>query len=230
MHKENYWFATQTRTEIGVNKQPGSPRGWLLRALNSAGAETSEGIIQGRMITVAGVWFRPKTVPVLNYPSLIRFFEYDPNASGVRAPRRLPTHPAIGCAWCVPMWDIVPMITEIKATADLVWWARSPDPKSVAKPESAAMLSHEELYKLFEQGQRPYEISKRLNLIGPSVRYVYQKWEAGIPPDRQARKPIDHRAVLDDLRTNLWTQGDLAQKYGCSRFTINKIAKSLKNK
>lgn len=214
--------------EIGTNRQPGSPRGWLLRSLGGTGQESTESIIQGRAITLAGVWFRPKPVEILDYPCLIRFFEFDPNATGVRPNRREPTHMSIGCAWCVPIADLVAANRRIMATADLVWWARPTDVKP--KITASAMLSHEELYQLFEQGQRPHEISKRLNLVGPSVRYVYQKWEAGIPPARQTRKPLDHASVIEDLRMNTMTQGEIADKYSVSRFTINKIARQLQNK
>lgn len=227
MHKENSWFNTQTRIEIGTNRQPGSPRGWLLRSLGGNGQESTEGAVQGRDITVAGVWFRPKAIEVLPYPALIRFFEFDPNAAGVRDSRRVPTHQAIGCAWCVPMHMIMPVMTQIQATADLVWWARPTDAKP--KITASAMMSHESLYALFEQGQTPHEISKQYNLLGPSVRYVHQKWQQGIPPARQRRKALDHKAVIEDLRLNQKTQAEIAEKYEVSRFTINKIARQLKN-
>lgn len=228
MHRENTWFNIHSRQEIGTNRAPGSPRGWLLRSLGGQGQEISQSIIQGRNLTVAGVWFRPKPTVVLNYPCLIRLFEFDPNAAGIKPHRRLPTHPAIGCAWCVPVHEIISVSQQIQTSADLIWWAHPTDVKP--KQQASAMLSHEELYELFEQGQRPWEISKRLNLIGPSVRYVHQKWLQGIPPERQQRKPLDHDQVREDLRLAVLTQGEIAQKYGVSRFTINKIARQLQNK
>jgi len=223
MHKENTWLHTATRRETGVNKTPGSPRAWLNRALDQSGPEISTGRIRARDITVAGVWIMPKDLPDLPYDALYRFFEYlNPD----QRPRATHSQRAIGVAWTVPSDKIFTTLNQL-AQADLVWWAW-PTEKPETKPTGpVTRLSHPELYQLFQQGQTAMEISLATGMQSNSVRYVYKKWQAGLPAlNDHGRRTLNHAEICDDLRTYSMTLQQVADKHGCSRNTIHKINKA----
>jgi len=218
MHKENTWLQPATQRVSGVNKIPGSPRAWINRALDQMGPEISTGIIRSRDLTVSGIWIRPKSVPDLPYNALYRFFDY---VDTTLNQRHRVMHKAIGAAWTVPSDDIFKVLKDITATADLVWWAW---PVAASEPTRSRhiVLSHQELYQLFDSGKTVSEISTETGMLKNTVSYVHKKWLAGKPTDN---KRLDHEAICHLLTTTQLTHQELATQMGCSKDMIHRISK-----
>lgn len=232
MHKENSWVNVRTQVITGVNKPPGSPRMWINRALEVAGIDIGQGVIRPKKITVAAVWFRPCVTLPLPYNSLTRFFNYDVNKR-YSVSNRVPVKKAIGIAWEVPVDEIVQVIRLLNMSgAEMIWWARPlierEREKTLVELGLRHKLDHADLYKMFEAGQTVRQVADAYSMLTATVRYVHRKWQQGKPSCHMhfGRKPLDHLAVLDDLRTPDTTMQTIADKHGCTRYTVQKIAKA----
>lgn len=232
MYKENCWIHVKTNVITGVNKPPGSPRMWVNRALDLASTEIGQGVVRPKNISVAAVWLRPCNTIELPYTSLVRFFKYTPNAR--KYSRNKPeSYKAIGIAWEVPFEQIFPVMKLLKESgAEMVWWYRpipeKEKPKTLAELGVCTRLDHAEIYKLFDQGKTVLEVSRIFDAQPNTVRYVYKKWKLKKPPEHMhfGRKPLNRDSVLEDLRLNELTMQQIADKHGCTRHTVHKIAKS----
>ena len=91
-------------------------------------------------------------------------------------------------------------------------------------------FDHAMAYELFEAGKTPLEVAHHYNVMPATVRYIHKKWKSGKPSCHMhfGRRPLDHEAILDDLRGTELTLQAIADKYGCTRFTVHKIAKAHK--
>lgn len=234
MYKENSWTNVKTQVATGVNKAPGSPRMWVNRALDSANPDLGSGsLLKPKQISVAAVWLRPCVTLPLPYNALIRYFEYDPNKRYTAPRNKLPTQRAIGIAWTVPIDEILSVLRLLKMSgAELVWWctpeAEKEKPKKLDEIGIGGKLNHAMLYELFVQGLTPTQVANKFGALPATIRYVHKKWLAGKPSCHMhfGRKALDHAAVVDDLRGSDMTMQEIADKHGCTRFTVHKLAKA----
>lgn len=184
MSKENTWINTRTRVMSGVNQPPGSPRAWVLRALDSAAHEVTQGLVRPKLISVAAVWTRPCTTVDLPYTSLIRFFDMQINQRNNKWVPKPAMTPCIGIAWQVPMEAVLPAVRQLMASdAFKVWWC-TPEREVVAERpnltglQTRVKLDHGELFECFDRGVRPHTLAHERGLSPNAVRYVFQKWKA----------------------------------------------------
>jgi hypothetical protein len=234
MYKENSWINIKTQVITGVNKAPGSPRMWLNRALDTASADVfTNSIIKPKQLSVAAIWLRPCVTLPLPYNALVRYFDFDPNKRYTVPRNRAPLQKAIGITWAVPYEDILPVLRLLKMSgAEMVWWCTPEEEKD--KPNKldeigiGGKLNHAMLYELFEKGMSSIEVAHKFGALPATIRYVYKKWKSGKPSCHMhfGRKPLDHEAVVDDLRTEGLSMQDIADKHGCTRFTVHKLAKA----
>lgn len=209
---------------------------WPNRAFDTGGSiEASESIIRPRQLSVAAIWLRPCVTLDFPYPSLIRFFDMQINQRNNKwVPKPDPT-PAIGIAWQVPIEDILGVLRTLNHSgAHMIWWC-TPDkekerPKSMVELGVRASVDHAKVYKMFDRGMTPIQVSEAMGVMVPTIRYIHKKWREGKPADHMhfGRRPISHDAILDDLRTPDVTMQMVADKHGCTRFTVHKIAKANK--
>jgi len=184
MSKENTWINTRTRVITGVNKPPGSPRAWVLRALDSASHEITQSLIRPKLISVAAIWTRPNSTIDFPYTSLIRFFDMQIDQRNNKWVPRPPTTPCIGRAWQIPIDHVLPAVRELMSSSALmVWWCTPERDDPTAKPDLTGLkvrlkLDHEELFTCFDRGQRPHNLAHERGLSPNAVRYVFQKWKA----------------------------------------------------
>jgi len=232
MHKENTWLNSRTQVITGVNKTPGSPRMWPNRAFDTSGSiDASQSLLKPKHLSVAAVWLRPCVTLDFPYTSIIRFFDLQIKQRNNRwVPKPAPVH-AIGIAWCVPYDDIFQVVRTLSFSgAEMVWWC-TPDmekeaPKTMMELGIRSRLDHAVLYQRFEQGHTPMQVATELNIMVPTVRYVYRKWQLGKPSQHvnTGRQKIDHLALLDDYRANL-TVIEIATRHNCTPGTVHAIAR-----
>lgn len=232
MHKENSWVNPRTQVITAVNKIPGSPRMWPNRAFDTGGSiEASESIIKPKLLSVSAIWLRPCATIDFPYPSLIRFFDLQINQRNNKwVPKPDPT-PAIGRAWQVPFEDILGVLRTLNHSgAYMIWWCTPEREKERAKTQTElgvrASVDHEKVYKMFDRGMTPRQVSEEMGVMVETIRYIQRKWRDGKPAEHMhfGRKPLDHLAIIDDLRTPDITCQAIADKHGCTRFTVHKLA------
>lgn len=222
--KQNSWLNTRTNQQYGTNTWLGSPRGWIQRAvgLKTPDLALHETTTDPNLFTVAGIWRRGQPVPDSgSLPAFYRFFSISENIrkyyhAGINH------YPVIGMAWVVPEKDILKTYNYFRSQgAEWLWWDWPVESKP-KKYSQGKMLDHADLYERFESGQTVSQVADALDLLRPSVHYVYKKWQAGHSSERRAKVPVDHEMIVQDLRMGRKV-ADMVQDYGCSRTMIYKI-------
>jgi len=222
--KQNSWLNTKTNQYYGTNTLLGSPRGWYQRAvgLKQPDLFLHPTTVDPGVYTVAGVWLRAHALPNSGaIPAFYRYFTISDNIRRFNDPK-VQHMPAIGMAWSVRDKDILTVYNQFRESGAVwVWWDWPQEPKAKKFSEGKA-LDHDLLYEKFSAGMSSSEVADELDLLRPSVHYVYQKWQAGEPPNRKPRAIVDHSAVVQDLRLGR-PVADIVAEHKCSRAMIYKI-------
>lgn len=183
--KQDVWTNTKTLVESGVNGPLGSPRAWFRRALDTHNIDAvtfQDGSLTPHEISVAGIWYRPCSVPITGmYRELFRFFEI-PEAHNISRPSHLvPGVRAIGMCAAVPMSEIVKWVKIYKDHGATFTWWKKPEDRSPRVAKSVVSerrrTDHTEVFKLLDLGRTRNQISEILGLPKPNIDYIVKKWE-----------------------------------------------------
>jgi len=182
--KQDRWINTKTQVEYGTNGALGSPRAWLRRALDVPTLDDvtfQPGSLTQQEISVAGIWYRPCSVPITGmYRELFRFFEI-PAEHQIHRPRTLvPQVPAIGLCAAVPVSEVMKWIRVYQQHgAAYTWWnvPHSPDVKPPKSETSTRRVTdHGQVFKLLDSGRTKRQICEIMDLPMPNVEYIAKKW------------------------------------------------------
>jgi hypothetical protein len=180
--KQDRWINTKTQVELGTNGALGSPRAWFRRALDStnvADMTFEPGSLTGHEISVAGIWYRPCSVPITGmHRELFRFFKVPKPELIVRAAHLVPVMPVIGLCAAVPMHEVMQWIQIYKAHGAAFTWWNAPQDIAVrtAKSVNRRRTDHEQVFALLDAGLTRIAISEQLDLPLPNLDYIAKKW------------------------------------------------------
>jgi hypothetical protein len=233
--KENVWINTKTSVEVGLNTGAGSPRAWLLRALDiGKGKDIAilPGSLHPQSIAVAGLWERDgaKLPDTGDRKTLFRFFDLPKGIQRGNANSKL--IPFIGMAVEVQADEILMWIRAFKQSgAQWIWWAfpgqaTYDDPKDLDERPRNKKLDHELLYKRFEQGETVNSLALEFKVDLSAISYVKKKWENGLPAKCVAQKLNEdvREAVIEDIRLGELSFTEIAIKHSTTRATVSKWA------
>ena len=236
--RENIWTNTQTLTELGVNSMIGSPRAWLMRALNVVSTATELDICPGglhpKLITVAGVWPQGSPLPdTESYHCLYRFFEL-PDKLGTyynRGQARQPMKNYTGIACQVPDHEILDMLRKFKAGgAEWTWWAYEGEAvfRNKYKPDERpanGKLDHAEIYRRLDAGESMAAMAREFGVTETAIHYVRRKWARGAPAvQHRAIDPEVREQIIQDIKVGELAFTEIADKYNTTRATVSKWA------
>ena len=180
--KQDRWINTKTQVEYGTNGALGSPRAWFRRALDStnvADMTFEPGSLTGHEISVAGIWYRPCSVPITGmHRELFRFFKVPRPELIVRAAHLVPVEPVIGLCAAVPMSEVMQWIQVYKMHGAAFTWWNAPQDIAVrtAKSVNRRRTDHEQVFALLDAGLTRIAISEQLDLPLPNLDYIAKKW------------------------------------------------------
>lgn len=181
--KQDRWTNTRTLVEYGTNGALGSPRSWIRRALDStnvADMTFEPGSLTPHEISVAGIWYRPCSVPITGmYRELFRFFKIPKPELIVRATHLVPVVPVIGMCAAVPMDEVVKWVQIYKNHGAAFTWWNAPQDVAVraAKAVNRRRTDHEQVFRLLDAGLTRTAICEQLDLPMPNLDYIVKKWE-----------------------------------------------------
>ena len=183
--KEDRWTHTATRAMYGTTSTLGSPRGWLRRAFDSASIDFTTfqaGSITPTEISVAGIWYRPCSIPITGmHRELYRYFEI-PEARLMRRPARtVPCVPVIGMCATVPMSEVLHWVRVYQEHgATFTWWKRPADTALRASDKSSERrkLDYEKVFRLLNSGMTRKALCEELDLSTQHADYAIKKWHA----------------------------------------------------
>jgi len=233
--KENIWINTKTNVEVGLNTGAGSPRAWLLRALDiGKGKELgiSAGSLHPQSIAVAGLWERDgaRLPDTGNRKTLFRFFDLPKGIQRGNSNSRLVSF--IGMAIEAEPDEILTWVRAFKQSgAQWIWWA-FPGEAVYANPADVdgrprnKRLDHELLYKRFERGDSVVSLAHEFNVEPQAISYVKQKWENNLPALTTVSKLDDsvREALIQDIIIGEMTFMEIAVKHNTTRATVSKWA------
>lgn len=231
--KENVWINTETNVEVGLNTGAGSPRAWLLRALDigkNNELSVSPGSLHPQSIAVAGLWHRDgaRLPDTGDRNTLFRFFDLPKSLLKGNTNSRLV--PFIGMAVEVPSDEILMWIRAFKQSgAKWIWWAfpgeASYERLNDERPRNKR-LDHELLYKRFERGDSNVTLANEFEVDVTAIQYVKRKWENSLPAVSNVRKLSDEsrEAMIEDIKLGDMTFNEIAVKHGTTRATVSKWA------
>ncbi len=233
--KENIWINTKTNVEVGLNTGAGSPRAWLLRALDvGKGRELgiSEGSLHPQSIAVAGLWERDgaRLPDTGNRKTLFRFFDLPKSLQRGNSNSRLV--PFIGMAIEAEPDEILMWVRAFKQSgAQWIWWAFPGEAsygnlKTIDERPRNKKLDHELLYQRFECGDSIVKLAREFQVEPQAIAYVREKWENNLPALTSVRKLDDEvrEAILEDIKLGELTFKEIAVKYNTTRATVSKWA------
>jgi hypothetical protein len=180
--KQDRWINTKTQVELGTNGALGSPRAWFRRALDStnvADMTFEPGSLTAHEISVAGIWYKPCSVPITGmHRELFRFFKVPRPELIVRAAHLVPVMPVIGLCAAVPMHEVMHWIQIYKAHGAAFTWWNAPQDIAVrtAKSVNRRRTDHEQVFALLDAGLTRIAISEQLDLPLPNLDYIAKKW------------------------------------------------------
>jgi len=233
--KENIWINTKTNVEVGLNTGAGSPRAWLLRALD-VGKGRELGILEGSLhpqsIAVAGLWERDgaRLPDTGDRKTLFRFFDLPKSLQ--RGNSNSCFVPFIGMAIEAKPDEILMWVRAFKQSgAQWIWWAFPGEavydnPADVDGRPRNKKLDHELLYQRFERGDSIVSLAHEFDVDSQSISYVKHKWENKLPAVTTVRKLDDdiRESILEDIRLGDLTFSEIAVKYNTTRATVSKWA------
>lgn len=182
--KKDVWTNTKTLVEFGTNGPLGSPRAWFRRALDSNNIDDvtfKDGSLTSYEISVAGIWYRPCSVPITGmHRELFRFYKIPQAHSITRAKSTVPMVSAIGMCAAVPLDEVVSWLQVYRDHgATFTWWS-IPQDRAVraAQPivSNRRRTDHNEVFKLLDSGRNTQQISEIMNLPKPNIAYIAKKW------------------------------------------------------
>lgn len=186
---QDRWTHTTTRAMFGTTSTLGSPRGWLRRAFDSASVDFTTfqpGSLTPSEISVAGIWYRPCSIPITGmHRELYRWFEI-PEAHQMRRPARsVPGVPAIGMCAAVPMHEVMHWL---KVYADhgatFVWWKVPSDNhiRASVTPSGRRRVDYEKVFEMLNAGMTKTALCETLDLTTQNADYAIKKWHAHNQP------------------------------------------------
>ena len=181
--KQDRWINTKTQVEYGTNGALGSPRAWFRRALDStnvADMTFESGSLTGHEISVAGIWYRPCSVPITGmHRELFRFFQVPKPELIVRATHLVPVQPVIGMCAAVPMHEVTHWLRVYRESGAVFTWWNTPQDVAVRAVKSAARrrTDHEQVFRLLDAGLTRTAICEQLDLPMPNLDYIARKWQ-----------------------------------------------------
>lgn len=233
--KQDAWTHTATNAEYGTTGALGSPRSWLRRALDTQTLDDTTfqpGSITSTEISVAGIWYRPCSIPITDmHRELFRFFDI-PKPDMIMRPRtRVPLVPVIGLAAAVPMHEVMHWLKVYKEHgAAYTWWhipvdkaVRAVNPLAGKRPRRR--LDHTQVYKMLDAGKSRTEIAQQLDFPKENIDYVIKKWRLGLSSETLQNKPrIDVTALLKDYAEGV-KANELAVRYDTTPAYVYKLIK-----
>jgi hypothetical protein len=232
--QQDIWTNTSTATTLGVTGPLGSPRGWLRRALNVSNLDDTtfhETSITPPEISVAGIWYLPVTgLPATGaHRELIRWFSIPGTQHMIRKNNK-ELLPAVGIAAAVPYHEVSHWVKVYQESGAVFTWWKRPENKSVRASSSEKpqrrQLDHAAIYALLDEGLKPSEIARKLEIPVPNIEYVKKKWTNGDVLSER-RVPIDLTALIADYRAGA-TAIELAEKYETSESYVYRIMRGAK--
>jgi len=233
--KENIWINTKTNVEVGINTGAGSPRAWLLRALDIGKGKDlgiSVGSLHPQSIAVAGLWERDgaRLPDTGNRKTLFRFFDLPKSLQRGNSNSRLV--PFIGMAIEAQPDEILTWVRAFKQSgAQWIWWAFPGEavynnPTDVDARPRNKRLDHELLYKRFARGDSIVSLAHEFEVEPQAIAYVKQKWENNLPAVTAVGKLDDkmREAMIQDIILGEMTFMEIAVKYETTRATVSKWA------
>ena len=181
--EQDKWTNTKTQVVYGTNGVLGSPRAWLRRALdvvNVADMTFETGTLTAHEISVAGIWYRPCSVPITGmHRELFRFYNVPKPNSIVRATHLVPVVPVIGMCAAVPMSEVLYWLQVYKEHGAAFTWWNTPQDLAVraAKIAVRRRTDHEQVFKLLDAGLTKTAICEQLDLPMPNLDYIAKKWQ-----------------------------------------------------
>lgn len=198
--RPDIWHNCRTHHTVGVNTVLGSPRSWVNRSLGLRKQEPDlhDTSMTPKSVSLAGIWPKGVSLPDTGrYHALYRFFELPQDLryinNGLGRDMRL----VIGIALALPGDKVFEWSKEWAKSAEWLWWSW-PQPQRKSQVHSG--LDHEHLYKLFDAGLTHNQVARQENLITASVKYVWDKWAAGKPPQTKPRVFKDHDEIIRRLQ------------------------------
>jgi len=181
--KQDRWTNTKTQVEYGTNGALGSPRSWFRRALDSnnvADISFEPGALTPHEISVAGIWYRPCSVPITGmHRELFRFFKIPERHNIARARNLVPNVSVIGMCAAVPMHEVTHWIRVYREHGAAFTWWNTPEDVAIraAKTVTRRRTDHEQVFALLDAGLTRNAICEQLDLPMPNLIYIVKKWE-----------------------------------------------------
>jgi hypothetical protein len=186
--KQDCWVNTTTQAMFGTTSTMGSPRGWLRRAFDSASIDFTTfepGSITPSEISVAGIWYRPCSIPITGmHRELFRYFEL-PEEKLIRRPARsVPAVPVIGLCAAVPLHEVMSWLKIYQQHgATFTWWKTPSDTHLRASTDSSRRrLDYQKVFELLDSGMTKKALCERLDLTTQNADYAIKKWHAHNQP------------------------------------------------
>jgi hypothetical protein len=181
--KQDRWTNTKTQVEYGTNGALGSPRAWIRRALdfnNVADMTFEPGSLTPPEISVAGIWYRPCSVPITGmYRELFRYFQAPEQHNMAKNRNIVPLVSVIGMCAAVPMEEVMAWIQVYKNHGAAFTWWHTPEDRAVraVKLASRRRTDHEQVFRLLDAGLTRTAICEQLDLPMPNLDYIARKWQ-----------------------------------------------------
>jgi hypothetical protein len=183
--QQDRWIHSQTRVEYGTNGVLGSPRAWIRRALDTVSIEDTTfqpGTITPHEISVAGIWYRPCSVPITGrHRELFRFYCIPEPHKIVKAPNNVPLFSAIGMCATVPADEIMFWLRVYRESGAAFTWWNTPQDRAVraVNPEASnrRRTDHDQVFRLLDAGLTRTAICEQLDLPMPNLMYIAKKWQ-----------------------------------------------------
>jgi hypothetical protein len=183
--KEDRWINTTTQAMFGTTSTLGSPRGWLRRAFDSASIDFTTfepGSITPTEISVAGIWYRPCSVPITGmHRELYRFFELPEERLMRRPARSVPGVPVIGMCAAVPIDEVMSWLRVYQEHgAAFTWWKRPVDSalRASVTVSGRRKVDYEKVFELLDSGISRKALCEALDLTTQNADYAIKKWHA----------------------------------------------------
>jgi len=181
--KQDRWSNTKTQVEYGTNGALGSPRAWIRRALdfnNVADMTFEPGSLTPPEISVAGIWYRPCSVPITGrHRELFRYFQAPEQHNMAKNRNIVPLVSVIGMCAAVPLAEVMTWIQVYKTHGAAFTWWNAPQDSAVraVKLASRRRTDHEQVFALLDAGLTRIAISEQLDLPMPNLDYIARKWQ-----------------------------------------------------
>jgi len=158
--QENRWLEVASGVVLPPQTPPHSPRLWLARAFDSNPLNIETATPNFRSISVAAIFPRGQSIPELDTHCIYYLTQIGGKpVTGISA-----------VATKDQMFEYLQQFRRAGATHIWYHWPEAPrkyKPEKVARveplhqePKSYTALNHNELYLLFDQGQKPAQIAK----------------------------------------------------------------------